>query len=110
MDVTKNSLNKRTIYYQIILSMILTYLFFADDTKTLSLNDPLLKFRTIALLSYLCYVLCIVLYDLMTIYKVIYLVFKKEATYFINRKVENIMIFVFIILFISNIILSGFIK
>lgn len=107
MDVTKNSLNKRTIYYQIILAMILTYLFFADDTKSLSLNDPLLKSRTIALLSYLCYVLCIVLYDLMTIYKVIYLIFKKQATYFISRKVENIMIFVFIILFIANIGLSS---
>jgi len=108
MDVTKNSLNKRTIYYQIILSIILTYLFFADDTKILSLNDPLLKTRTIALLGYLCYLLCIVLYDLMTIYKVIYLIFKKQATYFINRKVENIMIFIFILLFISNIILAGF--
>ena len=107
MDATKNSLNKRTIYYQIVLAIILTYLFFSDHTKNLSLNDPLLKVRTIALLAYICYCLCIVLYDLMTIYKVFYLIYKKEVTYFINRKVENIMIFVFIILFIANIALSS---
>jgi len=98
---------KKNIYLlvYIIMSIILIVIFYTNYNSIKSnLNSNIILIKTIAFINILSSFILTLLFNIITIYKII---FRKKTKYFINKNIEKITFYLFVVLIVFDMFISN---